>query len=117
MEPRGSYLSRGSTRLVYTYTDKYVIKVPHTYGYHPEFAQVSNDKEAWDFAKWGRKADPIYGIVRAWCKLLANGWLLMEAVTPLDRWTEELPDWASCVDCKQVGRARDGVIVAFDYGI
>ena len=40
--------------------------------------------------------------------------LLMELVKmiPVD---EKLPDWTDFIDCRQVGRRKDGKIVAYDY--
>jgi hypothetical protein len=115
-EPRGTFLGMGSTRIVYGYSHKYVIKVPRLRWDNGHLGERCNYHESAEFRRYGRQPC-INGIVRAWCKSLANGWLLMERLVETRLPQHERPPWADYVDCGQVGIARDGIIVAFDYGL
>lgn len=101
-------LDFGRNRAVYD-RGRYVLKVPRN-----EEGEVDNSWEA-DYSRSFKNRPDINGIHYARCRLLANGWLLMEKVGPLPKGSKA-PQWADYVDCQQVGVARDGRIVAFDYG-
>ncbi len=99
----------GRNRAVYD-RGRYVLKVPRN-----EDGESDNYWEADMSRSFGRRPD-INGICYARCRLLKNGWLVMEKVQPLPSGVQA-PKWADYVDCQQVGLARDGRIVAFDYGV
>lgn len=102
-----SLIGTGRHRLVYAH-GRFVVKVPASIaGFY------DNTREARISAEYGRRPD-INGISYARCHLLCNGWLVMERVEPLSY--REQPKWACYVDCAQVGRTRDGRVVAYDYG-
>ena len=107
------FLGQGSTRSVYALSDKWVLKVPHD-RWGPGVGQAANNWEAHVFKVQGRKPDA-NGIVRAKCRLLSNGWLVMERVKSV-AYSNMLPAWARLIDCCQVGIAHDGQYVAYDYG-
>lgn len=52
---------------------------------------------------------------KARCRLMPNGWLVMEYVRQAKESWEDLPRWTYGVDCKQVGYTHDGRLVAYDY--
>lgn len=116
LELKGTFLGQGGTREVYSYGSKLVIKVPRVVGEYGYLGLDANEHEANMFRAHVRRPDKD-GVVRAWCKLLSNGWLVMERVIPI-HYPDKPPYWSIRVDCGQVGRAvRDGIIVAYDYGI
>ena len=100
------YLGSGRHRVTYD-CGKFVLKIPQN-----RTGFDANEREARYYKMFGRKPDS-RGIVYARCKLLSNGWLVMGKVQPLE-WSHEMPAWSIHVDCRQVGRARDGEIVAYD---
>jgi hypothetical protein len=102
-------LDMGRNRAVYAH-GRFVIKVPcRDQGYS------DNHNEARISRKYGRGPD-LDGILYARCRLLANGWLVMERLDVEYIPPEVRPRWADFVDCAQVGRTRDGRIVAYDFG-
>jgi hypothetical protein len=107
-EENWTFLSDGRNRAVYSH-GRYVVKVPlNEAGYH------DNYREANISSKMKRRPNQD-GIVFARCRLLPNGWLVMERVDTRYLRRDERPDWADWIDCAQVGIARDGVIVAYDF--
>lgn len=49
------------------------------------------------------------------CKMCSPYVLVMEYVD-IDISLNDMPDWAMSIDCQQVGRDRQGNIVAYDFG-
>ncbi len=107
LDPRLAHLGDGRHRTVYTHK-QFVVKVPVD-----DQGAFDNDYEYSIYRKYGAQPD-LNGIQYARCRLMSNGWLVMEHVVLLAY--EDHPKWADYVDCQQVGRGRDGRIVAYDYG-
>lgn len=62
--------------------------------------------------------DPWTGTERSYarCRLIpGTNYLVMELIDT-DYDPDCLPDWASCIDCGQVGLDRKGRFKAYDYG-
>jgi hypothetical protein len=130
MEPRGTLLGQGCTRACYA-DGPWVIKVPlmtsvdfwierdpvgrlySKRGLGNELGFQDNRREA-DLSREFRDRPDSNGVRYARCRLLPCGWLVMERVRMLER--SQLPWWALAVEGAQVGRARDGRIVAYDFG-
>ena len=103
-------LGYGRNRLVLAHGKNYVVKIPLN-----DEGEFDNLSEARISRKYGKRADPD-GVQYARCRLLKNGWLLMERVSPARPYGLARPGWIDFIDCGQVGRARDGRLVAYDYG-
>lgn len=43
--------------------------------------------------------------------------VIMEYIVPTTEKDNNLPNWCKSVDCGQVGYNKDGILMAFDYGI
>jgi hypothetical protein len=108
MEPRGTLLGSGYSRACYA-DGRWVIKVPLN-----DYGLADNSREARLSRRWGRGPDQ-NGVLYARCRLLKNGWLVMERVDTSVP-DEAQPRWADYVDCQQVGLTRAGRIVAYDFG-
>lgn len=110
MKPPLEYIGEGRTRKVYlTRSGRYVLKVPVD-GY----GENANATEAEDYKRGGFLGRQFLARCR---RVTINGlWcLLMEKVNPLSFGDEQMPDWASFVDCRQVGINRRGKVVAYDW--
>jgi len=83
----------------------WVLKIPHH-----EMGFYDNWKEARTFRECHY---PEGNEQYARCRLLKNGWLLMEYVEHMP-W-QSAPHWADCIDCRQVGYNRRGAVVAYDF--
>lgn len=105
-----SFLGEGRNRLVFGHNG-FVIKVPKdTAGY------FDNEREARISRMFGRLPN-LDGVCYARCHLLPNGWLVMERVVEyLNYGHPECPEWGGFIDCCQVGKTKDGRVVAYDYG-
>ena len=100
-------LGTGRNRVVYRVSKRLVLKLAlNDYGLSDNCIEHSRYRRYWqsDLVQY------------APCRILSNGALLMWYVEPLKTPTE-CPDWADYVDCRQVGRAHDGRIYAYDYGV
>lgn len=98
------WLDTGNSRAGYR-RGRWVYKVPIN-----EKGTFDNWREAKKYARTkGRDPNGEY----ARCRLLKNGWLVMEYVEPLH--PRFCPRWADFIDCQQVGTNRHGGIVAYDY--
>ena len=107
-DPRLVFVGSGRNRYVFDTCTGWVVKVPvNCEGFH------DNAYEASVYRRYRTGANPD-GIRYARCRLLPNGWLVMERVERMP--ISEMPPWAGFVDCSQVGRARDGRVVAYDFG-
>lgn len=99
-------VGRGNTRLVIKRPNSnWVIKLPIR-----EKGKEDNEMEYFLFKSGTRPA-----VQKAKCKLVyikELPLLLMEFVIPID---SDFPQWAFQVDNKQVGKNRNGRIVAYDY--
>lgn len=102
-EHYGEEISRGSKRAVFRKDDHTVVKVPLNYA-----GIVDNEHEM--------AVDAPYLAKTSWVELGPFTVLGMEFVDT-DLAVEDMPPWAGSIDCYQVGRALDGRIVAYDYGI
>lgn len=99
-------IGEGRHRIVFRHGDRFVLKIPKgNEGLHANYLEADRYRH--------RRIDWL-PIALARCRLLPNGWLVMEYADPLPY--PEHPEWASYVDCQQVGRTRDGRVVAYDYG-
>lgn len=102
------FINEGRERAVFDMGDGYVLKVPkNTDGMlanEREYKLYNNHKD-WDAPKF------------AYCELITIGeiscCLKMEKVRPL--LDEKKPDWASYIDCQQVGIDKNNTVVAYDY--
>lgn len=107
----GRLLGSGGTRWTFACKEdpEIVIKVPRPGHYWANHSGAKNYKSSSNRKRLAK------------CSLLRNGWLLMERVKPLHTPIggrvrgARVPAWADEFDSYQVGRARDGRIVAFDY--
>lgn len=99
------FIGEGHDRTVFRHGERFVVKVPK--GDHGIYANLL------EASRFRRRKD-WQPINLARCRMLRNGWLLMEYAEPLPY--SEHPKWADFVDCQQVGRTHDGRIVAYDYG-
>lgn len=104
------YAGEGRHRVVFRYGDR-VVKIPRG-----EWGLASNSREASISADAEANGGVLFGIAYARCHLHGtNGALLvMDAVDPVA--DEDAPEWAACIDCKQVGRDPSGRVVAYDFG-
>jgi hypothetical protein len=109
------YVGDGCCRVVFTHKlfPDFVIKIPFCDD-DDEPGFIANEREANLSNKYGDNPD-LNGICYARAKLLDNGWLVMERVERLFLPKDQLPIWARYVDCQQIGKTKDGRIVAFDY--
>lgn len=100
-----TFIGQGRTRAVFLLPGgRYVVKIPvDEMGYH----------DNWSEARQAKRDGWLYKHQVARCRLMKNGWLVMEYVKPATG--EELPDWVGSVDCGQVGWTRDGRLVAYDF--
>jgi sulfur relay (sulfurtransferase) DsrC/TusE family protein len=92
-----------------TPSKKYVVKVPLD-----EDGYIDNIKEAQQayIDNWLPKK------YKARCKLMRNGWLVMEYVKSiyhLPYHYKDIPSWAYGVDACQIGFTLNGRLVAYDY--
>jgi hypothetical protein len=101
----GAPLGMGSSRFAFDRGDGYVVKVPHN-----ERGLIANGTEAnWD--------NPGIPLAECWLELDSEGAyyvLVMEKVDRYRKNPDDLPFWASCVDCYQVGYNRLNELVAYD---
>lgn len=97
------FLGQGRHRAVFDLGRGWVLKVPIE-----DYGLTANWFEDRRYKQYGRSGF----IPFARCRMLPNGCLLMEKVKPMK---SNFPKWADWVDCRQVGMARDGAIVAYDY--
>lgn len=98
------FLGAGRHRAVYR-RGRWVYKVPIN-----EQGDFDNYREAWFYSKTrGKDFNGEY----ARCRMLKNGWLVMEYVEPVP--PKLAPKWADFIDCQQVGTNRRGNVVAYDY--
>lgn len=117
MTKEWKFLAQGRNRSVYR-RDNYVVKVPLS-----DYGLSDNWHEAQLFRKWGQDPDKTF-IPYARCRMVGV-LLVMEYARyrgPLSDETgyiphENLPNWASYVDCQQVGYNRAGKLVAYDFGL
>jgi hypothetical protein len=98
----------GRNRAVYD-NGKTVVKVPMQ-----QCGIDDNDFEAFESYRYKNKPD-INGIRYARCRLLKNGYLVMEKLNTAVTY-DDGPEWMDYVDCGQVGIDRKGVFKAYDYG-
>lgn len=99
------FLGVGRSRAVFLMpSGRWVLKVPISdEGYwHNQLEATKSKTDDWLY-KWQK----------AKAKILKSGLLVMEYVTHVP--VGQQPDWASYVDCGQVGLTHDGRIVAYDY--
>lgn len=109
------YLGTGRSRAAYR-RGRWVYKVPLN-----ERGDFDNYREAQIYAKThGRGAFKLAEQLRssdngeyARCRVLKNGWLVMEYAEPVP--SKLAPKWADFIDCQQVGTNHRGVVVAYDY--
>ena len=108
-----AYLGQGRHRKVYALNDRYVIKIAID---EYDCGLTDNQSEATWSRYIGKKADDS-GAKYALCRILKCGCLIMERVKTVD-WPfgYSLPEWTNDIDSGQVGFARDGRLVAYDYG-
>jgi hypothetical protein len=107
-------LGQGRHRKTYlSPSGKFVVKIPHGEwcGDDGLDGQLANIREAEIFKKTKGK-DGEFRYAR--CRLMANGWLVMEKIDNNYRWGE-MPSWVLSIDCAQVGKNRKGDWVAYDY--
>lgn len=109
------YLGAGRHREVYlSPSQKFVVKFPRTYyEYQYDEGARANESE-YRIYRSGENNGPGRGDTKfARCRLIKQI-LIMEYV---DRKVDfrSLPGWAHYIDCSQVGIARSGELVAFDY--
>jgi hypothetical protein len=102
-------VGQGRNRVVYA-RGRVVVKVPRPNDNGVGLAD--NHREAYTFKVCGTGPTKD-GVCYARCRLLKNGWLMMEKVEPL---TEPAPSWADWIDCQQVGKTHTGRVVAYDFG-
>lgn len=98
------FLGVGRNRIAFRRGDV-VVKVPSNSAGH-----MDNYLEAARWRPWSAMGEAQY----ARCRLLRNGWLVMVYAEPMQ--IADMPDWADFVDCRQVGRTRQGKVVAYDFG-
>lgn len=131
-----TFLGMGKDRMTWLSPNgRFVLKFPRT----PDgIGANAFEARTWKESLRSRsKRGPAY----APCRLLKDGTLLMLAVSDLQGGTdgcdsarahglggvdtyqewedgelEDLPDWVYEIDCCQVGRLRNGKLVAYDYG-
>lgn len=103
------YIGEGRHRKVYRHK-QFVIKLPNEKA--RDWGENANWYEYQTFLKHRCKPD-INGIEYARCRLMKNGWLVMEFLD-VDVF-DDRPKWADYIDCQQVGRNSKGRIVAYDY--
>jgi hypothetical protein len=106
------YLGSGRNRAVWRH-GSFVVKIPlNEKGEHDNYheARIS-------------KSDTVSGISYARCRLLGSILVMQYAryqgpASDSDGYipAQNLPAWASYVDCQQVGYNKAGKIVAYDYG-
>jgi hypothetical protein len=106
--PDWTFAGEGRHRTVWS-RGHVVIKVPKN-----GWGLSDNDREYHTFKQYGQKGNPATDIQYARCRLLPNGWLMMERVAPVP--FKHHPSWAGWIDDSQVGWNRQGRIVAYDYG-
>jgi hypothetical protein len=105
------YVGVGRTRIVFlTPSQKSVIKIPLSWD-----GMADNDWEYRTFTKNRKSGECVYAPCRP-SSLLGFPVLLMRKldldIPPVD----QLPDWAGCIDCFQVGLDKEGRLLAYDYG-
>ena len=105
-----TYLGMGTNRVTYlSQSGKYVYKVPlNGWGWQ------ANRREAELWSKHVKGGSFFHGKL-ARCKLAPSGILVMELVKTRVH-EEDLPEWATYIDCAQVGYNHQGQLVAYDYG-
>jgi len=95
----------GRNRVVFRDKD-WIFKVPcNTNGI------LDNENESSVFSFYRKN----HLIKYARCKMCGPYVLVMEYVD-IDISLDEMPDWSMSIDCQQVGRDRQGHIVAYDFG-
>lgn len=106
------FIGCGRQRAVFR-RKNFVIKIPMC-----EDGLHSNSREAFTYKKSLKKPCP-NGTRYARCKLLANGWLVMQYVKDYYRCNPrpEHNGWIDYIDCQQVGLNIGGRLVAYDYGL
>lgn len=108
-EAKYECIGEGRRRKVFVINERLVAKVAKD-----EWGVVDNYSEARNFSSEGRDGY----IPMAECFLLHVNDLpvvFMERVEPVHIPYEEAPSWLGWVDCGQVGYAKDGKLVAYDY--
>lgn len=100
-------LGIGTTRAVYE-GKSVVVKVQLDNRY------CENTTEALRFKHHGKSPEPRNPSF-ARCRLLKNGWLVMEKVAPRYNTGRRPPEWGWGFDCCQVGLDKKGRWVAYDY--
>jgi hypothetical protein len=108
----GEYLGSGRNRRVFKHNN-FVVKIPRN-----EDGYSDNMMEYYRYSKNKNLRKNKSGIQFARCRLMQqNCWLVMEYVIPLS-YKESLErniEWVGYIDCGQVGLAKDGHVVAYDY--
>ena len=102
----GNPIGTGRHRVAFG-NDRVVFKIPkNDNGFHDN---------AWEFRKYLKRTKDTLPLAK--CRLIDIKnipVLVMELVKPIPP-KEKLPSWVDCVDCQQVGRNKNGDIVAYDY--
>lgn len=83
---------------------------------HPHASIDTYHVSEWQAWKKYRERATSFGIFLAPCRLLSNGCLMMMTVDTDSREEEELPNWATKIDCSQVGIYKER-LVAYDYAL
>jgi hypothetical protein len=113
--PKYKYIGSGASRAVFKHHN-YVIKIPHTCK-----GVFDNERERhlWMIRRYPYHREFSY----ARCRLYGFILVMQYAHFPIPGKTdgdgfvpyEHLPEWASFIDCQQVGYNRFGELVAYDY--
>jgi hypothetical protein len=104
------FIGEGRNRKVYRHKN-YVIKIPIN-----EYGDLDNLRESLEYKRNREKNGKSWDILGR-CKLLKNGYLLMEYIELVDNpYSKDMPEWVSFIDCGQVGYDKRGRLKAYDYG-
>ncbi|MGG6242656.1 hypothetical protein ACQ4N7_28955 [Nodosilinea sp. AN01ver1] len=114
-EKYGKPIGEGRHRLVFSYSDSEVLKVPKNKN------GIYDNLFEWNlYLKLGSKQIPCMPVL-AKCHSLKYihkiPCVVMERVSPikLSHYLGSIPSWANVIDRKQLGQNKAGVLVAFDY--